>query len=324
MDGPWLNDLTARDNRYKFNGIERVTDLGLNMDLAPFRSYDPAIGRWWQADPIAKAWESPYAAMYNSPLNWADGMGDNPSSPGIQGPRAVAQDSTPRTVWNFLTIPKLQYTDEDRIPVLGTQQFTTKITINTGIELWNGGVGLVYGITHPAQAWKGIKGAGSYLWNSPLDQKIDDLGDVVYNSPETIVSLAVPFGAASKVGKLGSLSKFALRATVAQRSFDVVLAFKNAISPFKGQKLTNAGRAATKHPEYFGFESTEALMKTLKTPEAINRLASERLKAVLRNGKMTTGSGGRYPQGWVTFTLKNGNAASWDSSGKFIGFRGLK
>jgi RHS repeat-associated protein len=59
MDGPWLNDLTARDNRYKFNGIERVPDFGLNMDLAPFRSYDPAIGRWWQADPIAKAWESP-------------------------------------------------------------------------------------------------------------------------------------------------------------------------------------------------------------------------------------------------------------------------
>jgi hypothetical protein len=176
------------------------------MDLAPFRSYYPAIGRWWQADPIAKAWESPYAAMYNSPLNWADGMGDNPSSPGILGPRAVAQDSTPRTVWNFLTIPKLQYTDEDRIPVLGTQQFTTKITINTGIELWNGGVGLVYGVTHPTQAWKGIKGAGSYLWNSSLDQKLGDLGDVVYNSPETIVSLAVPFGAASKVGKLGSLT----------------------------------------------------------------------------------------------------------------------
>jgi Predicted lipoprotein of unknown function (DUF2380) len=51
------------------------------MDLAPFRSYDPAIGRWWQADPIAKAWESPYAAMYNSPLNWADPMGLDPEVP---------------------------------------------------------------------------------------------------------------------------------------------------------------------------------------------------------------------------------------------------
>jgi RHS repeat-associated protein len=84
MDGPWLNDLTARDNRYKFNGIERIQDNGLNMDLAPFRSYDPAIGRWWQADPIAKAWESPYVAMYNSPLNWADGMGDDRTSNALQ------------------------------------------------------------------------------------------------------------------------------------------------------------------------------------------------------------------------------------------------
>ncbi len=81
MDGPWLNDLAARDNRYKFNGIERIQDNGLNMDLAPFRSYDPAIGRWWQADPIAKAWESPYAAMFNSPLNWADPMGLDPEDP---------------------------------------------------------------------------------------------------------------------------------------------------------------------------------------------------------------------------------------------------
>ncbi len=81
LNSAWLNDLTARDNRYKFNGIERVPDFGLNMDLAPFRSYDPAIGRWWQADPIAKAWESPYAAMFNSPLNWADPMGLDPEDP---------------------------------------------------------------------------------------------------------------------------------------------------------------------------------------------------------------------------------------------------
>jgi RHS repeat-associated protein len=77
MDGPWLNDLTARDNRYKFNGIERVTDLGLNMDLAPFRSYDPAIGRWWQADPLAALApeQSPYRFGFNSPMNFGDPLG---------------------------------------------------------------------------------------------------------------------------------------------------------------------------------------------------------------------------------------------------------
>ncbi len=77
MDGPWLNDLTARDNRYKFNVIERIQDNGLNMDLAPFRSYDPAIGRWWQADPLAALApeQSPYRFGFNSPMNFGDPLG---------------------------------------------------------------------------------------------------------------------------------------------------------------------------------------------------------------------------------------------------------
>jgi len=82
--------------------------------------------------------------------------------------------------------------------------------------------------------------------------------------------------------------------------------------------LTNAGRAVTKHPQYFGFESMEA------SPEAINNLASSRLKDVLRYGTMTTGAGGLYPNGWVTYTLPNGNAASWGLDGSFIGFRGIR
>ena len=60
----------------------------------------------------------------------------------------------------------------------------------------------------------------------------------------------------------------------------------------------------------FGFESAEELMKVYRSPEAINKLASFRLKDILRNGTMTTGAGGRYPNGWITYTLPNGNAAS--------------
>ena len=78
MEGPWMNDAAALDTRYKFNGIERIQDFGLNVDMAMYRAYDPAIGRWWQADPIAKAWENPYAAMYNNPMNWSDFLGADP------------------------------------------------------------------------------------------------------------------------------------------------------------------------------------------------------------------------------------------------------
>jgi len=122
---------------------------------------------------------------------------------------------------------------------------------------------------------------------------------------------------------IGGIGKFSWR-FAAKEGFNAVGAFKNAISPFKGGILTNAGRAVTKHPEYFGFESTEALMKAYRSPGALNNLGSSTLKDVLRNGTRATGIGGRYPNGWVTYTLPNGNAASWGLDGVFIGFRGIK
>lgn len=30
--------------------MERVDDLDLNVYSAAFRTYDPALGRWWQQD----------------------------------------------------------------------------------------------------------------------------------------------------------------------------------------------------------------------------------------------------------------------------------
>ncbi|UKB85668.1 type IV secretion protein Rhs [Chryseobacterium sp. MEBOG06] len=108
-------------------------------------------------------------------------------------------------------------------------------------------------------------------------------------------------------------------------SFNILKSFKSALSLFKGGGfLTNAGRAVTKHPQYFGFESTEALMKVYRSPQALNKLGAATIKDVLRNGVKTSGAGGRYPDGWVTFTLSNGSAASWTADGIFIGFRGLK
>jgi hypothetical protein len=96
-----------------------------------------------------------------------------------------------------------------------------------------------------------------------------------------------------------------------------------AQQPFRGQTLTNAGRAATKHPEYFGFESTERMRAAYRSDAQINALANQSLQEILSNGIRTTGAGGRYPNGWVTYTLPDGRAASWQSSGEFIGFRGV-
>lgn len=125
-------------------------------------------------------------------------------------------------------------------------------------------------------------------------------------------------------GFFGSILPASQLMKTSKTGFDAVGAFKNGISPFKGGKLTNVGRAVTKHPEYFGFESTEALMKVHRTPAALNNLGSSTLKNIIRNGVRTSGAGGRYPNGWTTYTLPNGNAASWGADGTFIGFRGIQ
>lgn len=55
-----------------------ASDLGLNVNLATFRTLDPATGRWWQVDPKAEATMgmSPYGAMNGNPVSYVDPEGD--------------------------------------------------------------------------------------------------------------------------------------------------------------------------------------------------------------------------------------------------------
>ena len=73
-------------NRYLYNqgtgevtfDTERIPDL--NIDLTKFRAYDPALGRWWQIDPMADALSSltPYNYSFNNPVLFNDPLGDCP------------------------------------------------------------------------------------------------------------------------------------------------------------------------------------------------------------------------------------------------------
>ena len=63
-------------NQYRFQGMELTKDLGIDLYVTDFRSFDRALGRWNQIDPKASERESPYVAFANNPLRYMDPKGD--------------------------------------------------------------------------------------------------------------------------------------------------------------------------------------------------------------------------------------------------------
>ena len=62
---------------YKYNGKELQEELGLNMYDYGARNYDPAIGRWFNIDPLADTHPemTPYRYCFNNPVNVTDPSG---------------------------------------------------------------------------------------------------------------------------------------------------------------------------------------------------------------------------------------------------------
>lgn len=61
-------------NTYKFQGQKRQDELSLNWDASKWRSYDYAIGRWMNIDPLAETSRrfSPYVYALNNPVYFID------------------------------------------------------------------------------------------------------------------------------------------------------------------------------------------------------------------------------------------------------------
>ncbi len=72
------SDITIYDQQYQYNGIDHVVDNDLGLHMATYRSLDPALGIWLGVDPKAEALYglSPYQAMGNNPISFADPEGD--------------------------------------------------------------------------------------------------------------------------------------------------------------------------------------------------------------------------------------------------------
>ena len=78
MGGSWMSQPDGGKSEYGYNGIERVDEFDLGVNMAFYRTLDPVIGRWWSVDPKAEYQLSlsPYNAMNNSPVVFNDPNGD--------------------------------------------------------------------------------------------------------------------------------------------------------------------------------------------------------------------------------------------------------
>ncbi|MEQ9167578.1 MAG: RHS repeat-associated core domain-containing protein, partial [Fulvivirga sp.] len=72
--------VTAKENRFKYNGKEFQKDLDLNQYAYGARFYDPAISRFTTLDPKAETYSnwSPYLYGANNPIRYEDTNGEGP------------------------------------------------------------------------------------------------------------------------------------------------------------------------------------------------------------------------------------------------------
>ena len=69
--------VAGNENKFKYSGMEEVTDLDMTLYDSEFRMYQPETGRWFSIDPLASyepSW-TPYRYSFNNPIRYNDPNG---------------------------------------------------------------------------------------------------------------------------------------------------------------------------------------------------------------------------------------------------------
>jgi len=350
--------------KYGFAGKEKDDELkgdGNSYDFGA-RIYDTRVSRWLSTDPVNKAWLSPYQYASGNPVNLADPDGGDEihfhyitihKNIPIRGADGKFREQTIAQTYRYSQV--IKDNNKDRFFVHrsndGGKPTTIEFYPNAAAETKTGVTETTY-ILFGAKLFS-LKDTDKESLHKLIDEFPEVKGEVLapelfqagqaswrednkswwqnfYTSHdylkekdaelETKKNFAL--GVLTSAGAEIAIGRLLMGAEIGE-GLSAAKLYKAGLSPFNSE-LTNAGRAVTKHPSYFGFETLQDLQKVYKTTAEINELGASRMKDLLRAGMKTTGAGGRYPNGWVTYTLQNGNAASWSADGTFIGFRGVK
>ncbi|WP_188316091.1 DUF6443 domain-containing protein [Chitinophaga agrisoli] len=124
------------ENRYKFNGIEKIGDLGLEDYDAKFRQLDPQIGRWWEIDPKPDYAQSVYSAMGNNPVSMSDPLGDTVIQLDQKAQKTMIQDfnrnyNTAKSYFQFNSNGVLSFTQEGK-QALAVSQVANDVNASMG------------------------------------------------------------------------------------------------------------------------------------------------------------------------------------------------
>jgi len=134
---------TNPQNNYLYNAKELQSDFGLDWYDYGARFYDPQIGRWHVADPLAekRSWLSPYQYAQNNPIMRIDtnGMLDDWWKNDETGNAEYIEE---KKIWDQQEMADKGYS------YLGEYQLSDNVYLNTpeifnyGQDAWSGGISI--------------------------------------------------------------------------------------------------------------------------------------------------------------------------------------